>query len=353
MAIDAYVGKPGHGKSYGVVEHVVIPSMKQGRNVITNIPLNAELLQRDFGGSATQLPDDWFEIQDLSDLVPNGAVLILDEVWRRWPKGQKANQANLSDKALLAEHRHRVDAHGNSMRVVLVTQDLSQIAAWACTLIETTYRMKKLSKKVFRVDVYDGYVTGDRPPKTKLVRQTGGKFSEKVFAYYSSATQSHSGEVGDETTADGRASIFRSVGLWGLILLCVLGLLFASFGLKHFFGSKVKEESVVTTPSPAPVTHRDPPSKVDYPLSTDWRIQGFVHGISKGEPANSQVVIVSKAGKLRHLSFSSHCRYYDDFLEVFCIVDGSRVTTWSSSSGTFGSALLGDGVQRSVNTVTQ
>lgn len=349
MAIDAYVGKPGHGKSYGVVEHVVIPSMKQARHVVTNIPLNHEELVRDFGGSVAQLPDDWFEVQDLSSLVPNGSVLILDEVWRRWPKGQKATQANLTDKALLAEHRHRVDESGNSMRVVLVTQDLSQIAAWACTLIETTYRVKKLSKKVFRVDVYDGYVTGDSPPRTKLVRQTGGKFNSKVFCYYSSATQSQSGGVGDETTADGRSSLLRSWGLWILILIVVFGGLFAFYGLKSFFNGPPKPD--VSEPV-ASAVRLGPVPKSNFPISPDWRIQGFVHSAGSSSPNNSLVVIANRNGKLRYISFS-HCRYYDDFHEAFCIVDDTKVTTWSSTSGAFGSALLGDGVQRSANTVSQ
>ncbi|MFU1923019.1 zonular occludens toxin domain-containing protein, partial [Klebsiella pneumoniae] len=51
MAIDAYVGKPGHGKSYGVVEHVIIPSLKQDRHVVTNIPLEVDMLLMDFGGT--------------------------------------------------------------------------------------------------------------------------------------------------------------------------------------------------------------------------------------------------------------------------------------------------------------
>lgn len=351
MAIDAYVGKPGHGKSYGVVEHVVIPSMKQGRHIVTNIPLNSDELVRDFGGSVAQLPDDWFEVQNLSDLAPNGCVLILDEVWRRWPKGQKANQANITDKSLLAEHRHRVDEAGNSMRVVLVTQDLSQIAAWACTLIETTYRVKKFSRKVFRVDVFDGYVTGDSPPKSKLVRQTGGKFDKKVFEYYSSATQSKSGGVGDETTADGRSSVIRSWGLWALGFVVVFGGLFAFFGLKSFFKGPSKPEPVQSVNSVS-AARPGAASKPELALSSDWRIQGFIHGSGRNQSGNSLVVIVNKAGKLRYMSFSS-CRYYDDFQEAYCIVDGAKVTTWSSSSSSFGGALLGDGVQRSVNTVSQ
>ncbi|WP_241507524.1 zonular occludens toxin domain-containing protein [Pseudomonas aeruginosa] len=93
MAIDAYVGKPGHGKSYGVVEHVIIPSLKQDRHVVTNIPLEVDMLLMDFGGTIEQLPEDWFEREDLADFAPPGSVLVLDELWRRWPKGQKTNDA--------------------------------------------------------------------------------------------------------------------------------------------------------------------------------------------------------------------------------------------------------------------
>ena len=162
------VGKPGHGKTYGVVERVVIPSLKQGRHVVTNIPLNADELLADFGGTIQQLPIDWFELPDLSEYVLNGCVLIIDEAWRRWPQGQKSNQANPWDKTLLAEHRHMVDARNNSMRIVIVTQDLSQIPSWARTLIETTFRVVKISKKLYRVDVYSGVVTGDKPPVSNL-----------------------------------------------------------------------------------------------------------------------------------------------------------------------------------------
>ncbi|MCT7417836.1 zonular occludens toxin domain-containing protein [Pseudomonas aeruginosa] len=94
MAIDAYVGKPGHGKSYGVVEHVIIPSLKQDRHVVTNIPLEVDMLLMDFGGTIEQLPEDWFEREDLADFAPPGSVLVLDEAlaeearkptMRRWP----------------------------------------------------------------------------------------------------------------------------------------------------------------------------------------------------------------------------------------------------------------------------
>ena len=348
MAIDAYVGKPGHGKSYGVVENVVLPSLKQGRHVITNIPLNIDLLISDFGGSIAQLPDNWHEVLELSELVPNGSVLILDEIWRRWPKGQKANQVTKSDMSLLAEHRHKVDDQGNSMRIVLVTQDLSQIAAWACLLIETTYRVKKINKKVFRVDAYEGSVTGDRPPKSKLIRGTPGIFKAKVYKYYSSATQSQSGSVGDESTADKRRSILRSWGLWFLFLVLFFGLIFGINGVSSFFGSAAnhdKEEPSKVTSSPKATKPAEPP------VSNDWRLQGFIHSNKPESGINSVAVISHKSGRLRYIPFNQ-CRYVVGNQDVFCLVDGFKVTTWSSPSTTFGSALMGDGVQRSVNTVS-
>ena len=38
MSIVGYSGLPGSGKSYGVVENVVIPALEAGRHIITNIP---------------------------------------------------------------------------------------------------------------------------------------------------------------------------------------------------------------------------------------------------------------------------------------------------------------------------
>src|SRR5690606_409283 len=150
----------------------------------------------------------------MADFVPPGSVLVLDELWRRWPAGLKANQASLADKALLAEHRHRVDEQGRSMRIVLVTQDLSQVAAWVRILVEQTYKMTKLtavgSTKKFRVDIYRGAPTGQNIPKSHLIRQMFGQYKPEVYRYYKSATQSATGNVGDESKADRRGNLLKS-----------------------------------------------------------------------------------------------------------------------------------------------
>lgn len=365
MAIDAYTGMPGHGKSYGVVEHVIIPSLKQGRHVVTNIPLEIDALLAEFGGTIDQLPADWYERRDLADLAPNGCVLVLDELWRRWPKGQKTNLAPLEDKALLAEHRHRVDDKGQSMRVILVTQDLEQIASWVCLLVETTYRIVKKSKKFYRVDIYRGAAKGQRPPKSALLRQAAGTFKPTVWCYYKSATQSATGEVGDESKADGRASLLRSWGLWGLLLIMVVCGTFGVYGVRAFFGGEVIKPTP-TTATTAPPTEPAPASKVNRAaavvyntqpagpvMSTTWRVGGYVmsptgswqptpppeppptqgtywQNTGSAQPVSktARVVLVSNGGGTRIVPISE-CRFFPGQLDMYCDLDGERVTPWT------------------------
>lgn len=367
MAIDAYVGLPGHGKSYGVTEHVIIPSIKEGRHVVTNIPMEREELLADFGSPGselTQLPEDWHEREDLADLIPPGSVVVLDELWRRWPSGLKANQAALSDKSLLAEHRHRVDDKGRSMRVVLVTQDLSQLAAWVRILIEQTYKMTKLtavgSSKKFRVDIYQGAPTGQNIPKSKLIRQTYGSYKSEIYKYYQSATQSATGSVGDESKADGRGNIFKS----GFMIFAIVApIVITPFLLWHIYGLFFGSGMVEVEPAAAPhtvVVNRPPlpgqqaavqfsppepkvipPEPVEPPeppvpgMSTTWRVAGFMFsGDGTGEPTKKDFIILqtSVGGSLRYMP-ATECERMSDNINWSCLVDGSIATAWTGMGG--------------------
>lgn len=369
MAIDAYTGKPGHGKSYGVVQHVVIPSLKQNRHVVTNIPLQVDMLLEDFGGNVTQLPDDWHTRPDLNDLAPPGCVLILDELWRRWPAGLKASNVSHEDKALLAEHRHRVDKNGKSMRIVLVTQDLSQVAAFAVALIEQTYRVVKKTKSTYRVDIYSGSVKGDRPPKTQLQRQAFGKFSSQVHRYYKSATQSLTGEVGDESKADRRGNVFGSPALWSLLLMVTVCLIVGTWGMLQYFKplidgpqEEVTQSAFVNPPPPEPeppqprasVAQRAVEATINQtangnlPPSAVWRVAGWL-GCSKpvsdssavirpcgpsesrlGTVSRTSSVVLAGDGSQRRIVPMSICRWIDEGRYLLCDVDGERVTPWTA-----------------------
>ncbi|CAA0100605.1 Zona occludens toxin [BD1-7 clade bacterium] len=281
MPISAYVGLPRSGKSYSVVEHVILPALKSGREVLSNIPMNDDVVFEEFGVLPT-----YFETQQALDNpsffddVPHGAIVILDEAWRLWPSGIKANNARDGDKAFLAEHGHR-SANGHVIEVILVTQDLTQIASFARNLIETTYRTVKLSAvgqdNRFRVDIYQGAVSGPNPPKRLRSDQRFGSYQESVYKYYVSQTQGD-GQHSSEAKSDKRSNILTAAWLkWGIVLMVSLSIL-SFFGLKQVYQgyanagqSKGAEES---TSSGIPVVNpvvisdksivRPKPSKPDY-----------------------------------------------------------------------------------------
>jgi len=246
MSIIAYTGLPGHGKSYGVVENVIAPALKAKRTVYSNIPMNTEECLSRFGMAPT-----FFDIQDIlenpnwwSEVFEPGSIIVIDELWRLWPSGLKATNVREQDKSFLAEHRHMVGENGQSTEVIFVTQDLSQIAAFSRSLVETTFRVTKLSKmglnKRYRVDVYFGPVTGVSPPVSKREREIQGSFKKSIYSLYKSHTKSITGAAGDETRTDGR---FNALGRMSIKLgvaafvVCSIG---AYYGLKHlneeFFG---------------------------------------------------------------------------------------------------------------------
>jgi len=217
MAITAYTGLPGSGKSYSVVEHVILPALRKSRKVFTNVPLAVDLVESEFPGQVTlfstqEVKDspDWFQ-----DTFQPGATLVLDEAWRLWPAGLKANNLLEAHKSFLAEHRHMVGPDGTSTEICLVTQDLGQIAAYPRSLVDTTYRTVKLSavgqEGRFRVDVYQGAATGPNPPASARIRQIhGGKYKPEVYRYYQSQTMSQAAGHGDESRTDSRVNLLNS-----------------------------------------------------------------------------------------------------------------------------------------------
>lgn len=253
MAIVAYVGLPGHGKSYGVVENVIIPALKRKRVVYTNIPMNDEICLDELGMCV--IP---FHIDDLiknpnwfKDVFQAGSIFVIDELWRLWPSGLKATGVREGDKEFLAEHRHLVGSNNFSTEIYFITQDLSQIAMFARSLVETTYRMVKRSNigldSRFRVDIYSGAVTGSKPPVSKRERELhGGKFKKEIYRFYKSHTKSETGEAGDESKTDSRANGLKrlsiKLGFIFVIVCCVM--LYFGYG-------KVKNQ-YAPAPSPAP-----------------------------------------------------------------------------------------------------
>ena len=258
MSITAYTGLPGHGKSYGVVDNVIVPCLEQGIEVWTNIPMKSEAVMDRFNTSVVQ-----FDIQDIIDnpdwfqeVFNPGATIILDELWRLWPAGLKANNALDQHKSFLAEHRHMVGDNDRSTEVVFVTQNLSQIAAFARDLVETTFRVVKQSKmgmdKSYRVDVFDGCVTGPSPSMTRRLREIHGIRKQAIYDLYVSHTKGK-GTAGDETRTDDRFNILKGASLKVFAVVFVLGSIGVYYAFRSVYLTYNPPEPVVdiTLPSDA------------------------------------------------------------------------------------------------------
>lgn len=310
MAIAAYVGLPGHGKSYSVVEHVILPALKAGRVVVTNLPVRLEKVREIYPSADVR----FFTIDELAaepdrllEVAVPGCVFVLDEAQKLWPSGMLPNKTPKAWLSFVTEHRHRVDDLDRSTEVVIVSQDLGNVASFVRKLTEQTYRTVKLvslgASKRFRVDVYTGPITGPNPPSKNRVRQMMGTYSPKVYGLYKSHTQSEgSGSGAVEGSVDKRLVIWRSPMLWfGAAVAVVLGVGGVVAVVRYFGGSAEPASSSSKAPAAPGATGRAPIDRVEAPSASAWSIVGHVLG-SAGD-----VVYLSDGAQVVALDAAAWC----------------------------------------------
>lgn len=235
MAISLYTGLPGHGKSYGVVENVIIPALKKNRKVFSNIPMREDECIKQFG-----LTTIMFETGDIKDnpnwwseVFEKGSLFVLDEVAMLWPAGLKANNLRDSDKEFLSQHRHMVSSDGFSTEIVLMVQKPSHIAAYVRGLVESTFWTKKLiaigSSTKYRIDIYSGCSMGDNPIVDKRDREIYGSFKKEVYSLYVSQTMSDSESIGDERRVDSRFNVLKGYGIKFGFVVFILALFLVAY----------------------------------------------------------------------------------------------------------------------------
>ncbi|MEJ1339156.1 MAG: zonular occludens toxin domain-containing protein [Candidatus Sedimenticola sp. (ex Thyasira tokunagai)] len=372
MAVTAYSGYPRSGKSYGVVENVILPALLEGRIVVTNIPLNYPVLYEYLASEGvTSINVREFDLaqakKDPAYLVnlPGGAVIVIDECWQLWPAGMKASQVDERTISFFAEHGHRVGQDGRTQEIVLVTQDLSQCALFARQLVVETYRAEKLDQagadKSYRIDIYPGAAIGQNP-RGKPIRQIFGKYKESVYKFYVSHTQSETGSAGKEVKVDGRANILKNnfirFGIPGGIAVVVFSIFAVrSLMVSMFGGDAVAEETPIEKPvqqarvykpqlsipqpekSPAPHTTTPVvPQKSHDGYSSVWRLAGWAEGKNEAGVHQKMAVLVGR-GRNRYIP-TSDCKKVPGTPEIECQLDGEIVSSWS------GQTMTGLGVAR-------
>ena len=184
MAIKAYTGIMGSGKTYEVVSEVIRIALSQGRRVVSNIAgLNyaafVDLLVEDGANPEhigeliavdhEQVKDPFFwrtdkcEAEGTKTVIQPGDLVVLDEIWRFWegfsPKDSDGKKMPDRVKNFFRMHRHMVHpGTGVTCDMAVICQDIMDAHRGLRSVIEETYLMTKLtvigSSSRYRVDIF-------------------------------------------------------------------------------------------------------------------------------------------------------------------------------------------------------
>lgn len=314
MAISAYVGVPGSGKSYEVVKSVILPAIQSGRRVVSNVyGLNKEKIYQYLLKNNKKLKEEQLgELIYVSNeqcLDPNflpsmeeqdtfckaGDLIVIDEVWRIWGSDKDIPK---NHRSFIAEHRHFSHPDtGVTCDLVVINQDVAQIPRFIKDRIETTYRMQKHVSLGFhnryRIDVFQGV----KLFKSNRMNYYQEKYDNEIFELYKSYESTNA----KESVTDKRQSIFSSKKILLYMVITPVVIAVSAYFVYDYFNQYMQPEqknnqiqqgqgmSSGTTDSQVNVQ-----PKFIKTLSTKWRITGELKKDGK-----AYVVLSDNQGRLR------------------------------------------------------
>ncbi|WP_036799687.1 zonular occludens toxin domain-containing protein [Photobacterium marinum] len=257
-------GRPRSGKSYEAVKYHVIPAIKSGRKVITNLPLNIEHFKKIYGAEVEELikvvefdyadfegatvtfpfstPD--YYMDDWRDDKGVGPLYVIDEAHFSLPKGKTLDAV----KKYYTMHEHY------GIDILLMTQNPRQLDADILNLVEILYRTIKNtalgSTSTYTKKVVDGW-------RGAVVNEEQRKYDKTIFPFYKSHTQSKK-EVLEREASDIKP-IWKHWSFVGGALFLLLGIPWLIYSLAGLFSDEEPE------PEPVPVIEvvAEKPASVD------------------------------------------------------------------------------------------
>lgn len=345
MAINAYVGLMGSGKSYEVVASVILPALLAGRRVVTNIDgLNPDLIldyleqvkggKPDKFGQIVQVKNEdllcpgFFPAEGIDSLVQPGDLVVVDECWQFWATDKKLPPEHMN---FFRMHRHYTHPEtGLSCDLALIIQDLGTLHRNLRSVVEMTSRMVKLKSlglnRSYRVEVYETY----KITKKTHINTINRVYDKAIFPLY----KSYAGGNGKEVVMDSRQNLLKGPKVWMLAALVVFLIGYGLVTMLQFFqGAKPEgttsdesETDVADMPAASAGTVSSTVTTIDNnTYSERWRVVGRFMAND-----TAFVVVANEAGKLR---LESPSMFYGDGLGTVGTIDGERVTYWSGSGG--------------------
>lgn len=351
MAINAYVGIPGSGKTYEVVRSVILPAFIKGRRIVTNIigideqkfinyVTKLESKNKDFDADnlgeiihvedSDVLKPNFFPYKGAEEetIAQNGDLICIDEVWRIFDDSKKIHD---NHRSFLAEHRHFTNDKGETCDLVVINQSISNIPRFIKDRVESTFKMSKLValglRSRYRIDIY----SGAKVTKSNLVSSIQEKYDSAIFALY----KSYDGNNAKEQSIDGRVNYFKSGSFLFFIFAFFILLFIAFYFLYGHFTKYADEKDNVQNQSKAveqsstqrsvkaatkPTAQGNSSLLKSDKISTNWRIIGYL----KRDGVN--LVILTNEKEIRYEYLSS---FKNEGRLMFGFIDGEKVTFYS------------------------
>lgn len=347
MPINTYTGLMGSGKSYECVSAVIVPAVKAGRRVVTNVDgIDSDAIRaychekfgiamEDLGEvihctnedvpKASFLPHG----QEVDTFCKPGDIICIDEAWRFWGTDCKLLPEH---KIFFREHRHFVHPETKvSCDLVLMVQDISDLHRTLRVVVEVTFRTTKIKtlgwQKTYRVEMWEGY----KLTAKGRVSVQNKRYDSAIFPLYSS----YSGGTGKELQVDSRQNVLRNPKLWILAVLVVVLFSWSIYTILGFFKGPKQDapelaKNVVNVSRPVEQAQDGRVAVIvgQGGISNSWRVVGSFNAQSK------QYVVLENSNGRTRLEHPS--AFMNSGAAIVGEVDGQRVTSWSGKAAEAG-----------------
>lgn len=357
MPINVYTGLQRSGKSYEVVSEVVVPAVRSGRRIVTNIDgisqekIHAYLKVKYPGDDAAEyglivhvdngkvFDPDFFPYYDdqksahTNTTVQPGDLVCIDEAWRFW--GTDGCKIHKHHRSFFLEHGHFT--HPVTMvacDLVLMIQDMSTLNRFVKNVVAFNFRThKKVSlglSNTYSLNMWEG----NKQTKATKIGGWVRSYNKEIFPLYSSFKGGGSGVL---VNADKRQNVMASKKLWVMAAAFIIGGYLCLTNVLKFFnpgelgrdGKPIVKNGAATSPKP-PHSVGHPPGEVpalgqsvtpQKGFSGVWRVVGSFQ--AKGV---AWVVVQNQAGVVR---LESPSQFAGSGSVLIGEIDGSKVTIWS------------------------
>jgi zona occludens toxin len=364
MPLKAYVGLPRSGKSYEVVKNVILPALRQGRRVVSNIAgLNFEAFQSllysegltdDQIGQLVQVDheqvkDAYFfrtdedEQNGVISFIQAGDLVALDEIWRFWKKRGEITEKSPNDREyekwlawsramnFFRMHGHMTHAKtGLTCEIALITQSIRDINENIRDVVQETYQAVKNTKvgsdKSYIVNVFQRGSTS----KPDFIRTLAPRFYDSdYFPLYKSHSQHKEGEADAvESNPDDRGNLLKGALFKFGLPLGLISIIAGGFLLYRMFHKPPPSPLPTDSPAvlaasssmPAPSLSRVGGS----PSLESWRVVGFF--IRSGMVT---FIVVNSEGSSRELVNPPNYQFIGSGASVQ-LPEGGYATTWQT-----------------------